>query len=785
MPELSQDEEKAYNELKAMGAFSEGGVDISKKKSRPPSWSDVTSDARWNESAPEKKKQILDKWQRSVAGYAQDSGAGTDFDIGKHLKFVNEKENEINQDATFQKAIAPGGTLAKASEAIPFHGFGEKLEEGDVTGKGLLGDNIAGQAAGKVIGAVNAGGTLFNPIVSGLEKVSRLGHAGAQAVQGKNDIATGILRDNKDTTPWLKFAPTESTAQNFINDLLKQGVSDPANTAAMIYGLKQLPGSVKPTAAWLESKLEKLKVPEAGAQEPIASQPPEAPPETVTPEKQGLLSKVSDELESRFKAREANIQEKEAKVSNRNTMADEAAAQAREAMTSYKASNPMGTVDPTLPQTLSRAVKNADLNKVNPQHIKFLLSTTSEERPIIKRMSDAAKEFSENNYNEAHDPALIVGEDIRTKVDNLDKIRKAKGEELGEITKNISKEQINPMVETVSPKDAALSRMRQIPELKGLKLNEEGKLDFADTVLNTIEDVGEQKKLQANFDSLEGKTPHQLWLLRQGLRKNLESAKRAGSYLTDTYDQGVNAIRGGLMDYLDTTNPEFKAKSTEYAKIAEPLENLESFIGDDIKGAPENLLKERAGMLARRLTSNTKSGAELKNLLNQVEEQLKGNGVEVGTSTTRLQNVYNALSQYYPEIVKGTSLEGIANRSVNLGAGKINAAAEGLKYLGEKVGADFSKSDVARRQALRDLIDSLEKVPSVKKGAPVLTPEEQQFLFKRPPPPPPSSPSVPKTQYRENPVSTGPSLETLTPEQVKALKDMELKRQIEQAQYQP
>ncbi len=205
----------------------------------PPSYSEVLKDPRWKEADPRKKNEVLNKWSLSVQDYAKKNNLP--FDPEKHQLYIDGAKQSIMMD---EDEKTNGSQFPV--QVLPLHGAVERFKESDKGGTELLGDNLAGQALGKFAGSGAALGTIFNPVAEGLGGISRLGHGAIQGLAG-NPNAEDIVSGKADPTPFYQPEPSESATVNFLRDLGKQAISDPLNTAAMVYG--GVKGLSKPKAA--------------------------------------------------------------------------------------------------------------------------------------------------------------------------------------------------------------------------------------------------------------------------------------------------------------------------------------------------------------------------------------------------------------------------------------------------------------------------------------------------------------------------------------------------------
>jgi len=164
--------------------------------------------------------------------------------------------------------------------------------------------------------------------------------------------------------------------------------------------------------------------------------------------------------------------------------------------------------------------------------------------------------------------------------------------------------------------DSIFNSLKRVQGLNGLKVKS-GILNFKDTVLTTAKTASDRKIIQEIFtDATKAGTGKSKHLLRQELFEVLGGKKKALTAITDTQDKAFQAVRRGLSDLLDSKNASYKALNVEYAKVIQPLSDINRFMRlNKLAGASDDLLNMKAGLIARRLTSNAVSNPEIRFLL--------------------------------------------------------------------------------------------------------------------------------------------------------------------------
>lgn len=332
--------------------------------------------------------------------------------------------------------------------------------------------------------------------------------------------------------------------------------------------------------------------------------------------------------------------------------------------------------------------------------VEAFTSGNDKEKSILKDMVKAAEENT-NNRGTTH-PSDLVGKEMNRRIKLLDEDRKTIGKALGEHVKDLKTKDIGG-IETVQ--NDVLTRLNEVQGLEGIKttVDDAGKtiLDFSDTAMAGPQTEGARNELQAIFDDMSNKTPYQLHRQRQELFESLGGKKAAKLQLTDTQEQGMDAVREGIADSLERISPDYKALNAEYRGIVTPLKEMRKFY-KGTEGAAEDVLDAKGGLLARRLTSNVASAPELRRILDDIGSQLTKRGHDVSdVDLNKLQDFYNALSRYY-DISKDTSFEGLI-KSANANPTEFTTRGIAKKMLDTAFQNSYITKD-SQRAAIKELI---------------------------------------------------------------------------------
>ena len=302
-----------------------------------------------------------------------------------------------------------------------------------------------------------------------------------------------------------------------------------------------------------------------------------------------------------------------------------------------------------LVKNLPKETREAVENGVSVRDARIVQDATLPEKEIMKNMTNAAEEYATNRR--ATDPSEFVGREVQNRIRQADELRAKIGQKQGEAVAKLGSQPIGDVAESV------LIRLRRVAGLRGIKLADDGTLDFADTTLSGALTKADRGIIKRAFDDLVDRNASQLHLMRQELFENLGGKKRAMVQYTDTQEQGLEAIRAGIADSLGGVSKQYKKLNLEYRTAVAPLQRMRKFYKNLSEGVTEDILEQRSAILARRLTSNAASAQELSDIFNQLETVLKNAGHKIDVNIEILQDYLNVLNNYF-DIVAETGLAG-------------------------------------------------------------------------------------------------------------------------------
>lgn len=355
-------------------------------------------------------------------------------------------------------------------------------------------------------------------------------------------------------------------------------------------------------------------------------------------------------------------------------------------------------------KSFSLPQKEAVRGGLLPRDVADFARANPTEKGILKRMVTAAEETTDGGRGKVH-PSEIIGEQMNKRIKLLDDERKRIGNALGEKVKELKITDLGDGG-VVQVQDDVIARLNKVPGLEGVRIGKlDGKkalLDFTDTALSGSQTKGAREELQNLFDDLIDRNPHQLHRLRQEIFESLGGKKSAQLQLTESQEQGMDAIREGISDSLERASVGYKELNSSYREAITPLKELRKFF-KGTEGASTDILDEKAGLLMRRLTSNVASGPELKRIIDDIGKQLTKHGYDISeVDLNKLQDFYNALNRYY-DVAKDTSFEGLI-KSANANPTDFSKSGIVTKFINSAI-KNTNVTKATQRAAIKKLLN--------------------------------------------------------------------------------
>jgi hypothetical protein len=347
---------------------------------------------------------------------------------------------------------------------------------------------------------------------------------------------------------------------------------------------------------------------------------------------------------------------------------------------------------------IPNAGQNAVRSGVQLKDVKDLYKIGQTASPQLKKLVKVTQDFASGKSKT--NPFEVVGKPITQGL----KVAQGKATTIGSKIAKVA--DTLPKVTTAQVAPKVIANLKSVRGLEGLKVNSKGILDFKNTTLATAGTKADRLAIQKIFtDAIKagsGKSKH---LLRQELFEILGGKKKSGLALTGTQEKAFEAVRKGLADTLDDLNPTYKALNMDYAKTISPIQKIQKLLNST--GVDEDLLDMKAGLLARRLTSFSKSNPEIRQILRDLDNVIATKGKTL-LKTEQLQDFYNILDKYY-DIAGQTGFQGQVTAGVSkaLESGGLSRAISMVEGQFSRV---FGETDIVKQKALEEVLKQILKI---------------------------------------------------------------------------
>lgn len=314
--------------------------------------------------------------------------------------------------------------------------------------------------------------------------------------------------------------------------------------------------------------------------------------------------------------------------------------------------------------------------------------------PEAKTLIETVKNFATGQSKTS--PFEVVGKPIVTRLKTLDTQVKNFATQLDTVAQGLKGQAINNSKKIQDAVADGISRLQ-------IGITDKG-LDFAGS---TLEGIGNSGKIVDNvYRRIQ--TANDAFALHN-LKKYIDANVSYGKRI-EGLDAGAERLlktwRKAIDDTLDTQFTAYNKVNTELTKRISPLEDLKGIL-KNADGLDTDLLSEKAGIIARRITSAAASNPEIKQVLRNLDKFTSAKG-ETLVKIENLQDLYNVLNKYY-DIAPKTGFQNLVKEGVNSPSGITDRVVEAVKnFSGQTSGT--------RQKALEEYLEELlTKTSKVKK----------------------------------------------------------------------
>lgn len=314
--------------------------------------------------------------------------------------------------------------------------------------------------------------------------------------------------------------------------------------------------------------------------------------------------------------------------------------------------------------------------------------------PEAKSLIQTVKDFSTGKTKTS--PFEVVGKPIVARLKTLDEQVKNYATQLDSVAKDLKGVSIGDVAQIDKSVMEGLNKLQ-------IGITNDG-LNF---VGSSLEGIGGSGKIIDNvFKRLQGaRDAFDLHNLKKYIDANVSYGKRV-----EGLDAGAERLlktwRKSIDDTLDNQFEAYNKVNTELAKRISPLEDLKGIL-KNADGLDTDLLSEKAGIIARRITSAAASNPEIKQILRNLDKFTSAKGKTLG-KIENLQDLYNVLNKYY-DIAPKTGFQNLVKEGTGGTTGVIEQATQ-------KIQGFVGSTNATRQKALEDYLAELLTKPSKSKN---------------------------------------------------------------------
>lgn len=358
------------------------------------------------------------------------------------------------------------------------------------------------------------------------------------------------------------------------------------------------------------------------------------------------------------------------------------------------------------------AVKKAITSNLDDRIINTVTEADDATREAYKQVLDIAEE-TPKTIGSKKQPSLVGGELAVKQYDLINKQKRAVGEKIGEITKNLSKTEKLSMQDSFKQMDDILSNQGIVPQYtkKGVRL------DFTGSKYTPAERTKIQELYNLATEGGDNLSPAQIKSKDQlfSKLKRESNFEGVGDLIIETPEGNkslFNVFRDIYSSKLDTISPEIKNLNSSYRNLSQITDDIE----DSIFKTPNfNVTKsvdpaEFAKVNMRRIFGEAQSSPVFEAVADVMDKASRGLGYK-GATPKQVAEFAEYLRKLYPESVPKTGFQG----GIKAGVSDI---IESVSKMGTP---DLNDQRNALKELLEDYLQSSKKItkPKTKPKTPI------------------------------------------------------------------
>ena len=328
----------------------------------------------------------------------------------------------------------------------------------------------------------------------------------------------------------------------------------------------------------------------------------------------------------------------------------------------------------------TKSLQKAAQEGIDVTDLKTITNIPRIERASLNKLFNTVKEFAGGKTKK--DPFEVVGKPIVSRLKTIDNQVKGYAVQLDKIATGLKGQ-------TVKNNTGIYKAVQDGLDSMGITVNKKG-LNFKGS---NLEGIGGSGKIIDNVVKRIGnaKDAFDLHRLKKFIDENVNYGKRVEG-ISGEAERLLKTWRKAIDDTLDNQFPEYNKVNTKLAERIQPLNDLKNLL-KNADGLDEDLLAQKAGILARRITSAAPSNPVIKQILRNVDKFTSVTGKTL-LNVERLQDFYNILNKYY-DIAPKTGFQNLVKEG-------IDSASTITGIVGEQVKNLAGKTSKVRQTAFED-----------------------------------------------------------------------------------
>lgn len=337
----------------------------------------------------------------------------------------------------------------------------------------------------------------------------------------------------------------------------------------------------------------------------------------------------------------------------------------------------------------SQVAQRAVRDDVDILDVQRLYNLPKDNNGAYKKLAEVVKQFETGSTSQ--NPLEVIGKPVVERLKSLDADIKKFGTQLDTVAESLKGKTLQSSRELLTEADNSLAKL-------GITKVDDGSLSFAGSNIEGLGNANENVIKQVYKRLQEATDASDYHRLKKYIDNNVDFGKSTEGFVGEA-ESLLKTWRKQIDTALDTEFADYKLVNDELSKRLTPVKEMKNLLkatGDLSEN--QDLVELGAGLIARRLTSNSVSNPKIRLILRAMDEATTVKG-KTSLNVESLMDFYNILEKYY-DVAPKTGFQGQITSGIEKAS---NLQGIVIDALGKLSG----RSNAVRKKALEDILNEV------------------------------------------------------------------------------